>query len=162
MDPTDHLISSLIHHSGQSADSLPVWESDSKVPSTTQEMARQTFQCLVMAGPIAGISEVDRRASDKAILRTVSLSAVQNRADQRRKSIGHGAVLAVVPCKNRVFCSISLSRIGNCWTLEDLGTVWHKREREKDKTELMRRRHLIINWAEENTQRQNKLMFHEL
>lgn len=53
IDLTDHLISSLIHHSSQSTDSLSVWESDFKVPSTTQEMALQTFLYLVMASLIA-------------------------------------------------------------------------------------------------------------
>lgn len=54
IDPTDHLISSLINHSSQSSDSLSVWESDFRVPSTTQEMALKTFLCRVMAGLIAG------------------------------------------------------------------------------------------------------------
>lgn len=39
IDPTDHLISCLMYHSSQRADSLSVWESDFKVPSTTEEMA---------------------------------------------------------------------------------------------------------------------------
>lgn len=55
------------------------------MPSTTQEMIPQT--CLVMAGLIAGIGEVDQRASDEAIPRTVLVSAMQNSADQGRKSI---------------------------------------------------------------------------
>lgn len=125
IDSTDHLISSLIYHSSQSADSLSVWESDFKVPSTTQEMALQTFQCLVMAGLIAGISEVDQWPSDKAVLRTVSLSAMQNSADQRRKSIWHGAVLVVA---RTGFCSVSPRRRGNCWTLEDFKMLWYKRK----------------------------------
>lgn len=128
IDPTDHLISSLIYRSSQSADSLSVWESDFKVPSTTQEMAPQTFHCLVMAGLIAGISEVDQWARDKAILRTVSMSAMQNSVDQRRKSIWRGAVVVVLSCKNIVFCSISLCRVGNCWTDEDFKIVWHRRK----------------------------------
>ena len=41
------------------------------MPSTTQEIILQTFPCLVMAGLIAGISEVNQLAGDEAILRTV-------------------------------------------------------------------------------------------
>lgn len=126
IDPTDHFISSLICHSCQSADSLSVWESDFKVPSTTQEMALQTFQRLVMAGLIAGISEVDQWASDKAILRTVSLSAMQNSAYQKRKSNWHRFVAAVVFFVRMGFCLISLCRKGNCWILEHFKIVWRK------------------------------------
>lgn len=51
IDPTDHLISSPIYHSGRSADSLAIWERDYKVPRTTQEMAPQTVSGYKKKGP---------------------------------------------------------------------------------------------------------------
>lgn len=126
IDPTDHFISSLIYHSSQSTDSLSVWESDFKVPSTTQEMALQTFQRLVMAGLIAGISEVDQRASDKAILRMFSSSSMQNSADQRRKSNWHGAVAVVIFCQNEVLFNLTLQKKETAEPLR-ISIVWHER-----------------------------------
>lgn len=148
IDPTDHLISSPIYHSSQNTDSLSVWESDFKVPSTTQEMVSQTFQCLVMAGLIAGISEVDRRASDKAILRTVSLSAMQNSADQRRKSFWHGAVVVVVPCKNRVLFNLTTQnrKLLNPWWFQKEGRGERKGQDSSNEEETFNN-----NWVEVNS-----------
>lgn len=54
-------------------------------------------------GSYRGISEVDQWGSDRALLRTVSVSAMQNTADLRRKSIWQRAVVVVFSCKNRGF-----------------------------------------------------------
>lgn len=128
-DPANHLISSLIYDSSQNTDSLSVWESDFKVPSTTQEMAPQTFSCGVMAG-----------------LRRASAGLTGERVTKR-----FWALFQHQPCRTRLtkdinwfdtqnklwsflvrigFCSVLLCSIRNHWGFQNsMG-----REKRQDKT----------------------------
>lgn len=120
-------------------------------------MAPQMFLCLHMAGLIADwgmkqlrdIREVGQWASDRALLRTASVSAMQNMVDQRHKSSWRGTIFVVPSCKNRVLFSLTMqhSKLLNHWGFQN-----SLPQERTDSTALVERGQLIIKLLWKETQ----------